>query len=337
MSDRDRPPALGFHEIPSDHKFAADQFALLAVHERLDHPKDRADLKRLVRAGEEVARRLLFKNGFGHGGRGDLRQAASECIGDLLLNLRRAEMRGREAGATEALSIRQLFERIQGLSASSEPQTPATAVLRCGDPETPAHAQPTSAAQLLSALRDMWNRLLTTTPARFDAEATPWTSPQIVQVLSAARKRIAAYTICALTHLCVSAVRDPNHAKTRLLHGEEDDALVERDQVQRAGRVQSPHMHAVVRKACEQALAELDRVPPTSEAEARNRPYVRALIESVPLLLESPDEKLFVLTKLRLQESNLPPDDFKRGFMAATRHMRYRQLCDQIQRGAAWH
>jgi hypothetical protein len=141
----------------------------------------------------------------------------------------------------------------------------------------------------------------------------------------------------ALINLSISAARAPHHARTRLIDFEVDELHIQQAQRGRDSRVLSPHTRAVVNRACKEKLDEVTSSPPEDEVDAHNRPHLVALIESVAVLLDAPDEKLYTLARTRLEAEGHPDEEIKRGLAAALRSPKFQQLQAQIQRGMSWH
>lgn len=327
-------------ELPQSQRLEAGLLARLVVHDRLELPEDRQALLRQYDLALRVARNYLARRGLGRELAGDLMQSTQDCVQDLCVRLRRAEMRARSEVPLRDLPLPQLLQRISALTpadhrALERPGTgEADGDLGAEDSEPLPGKFP--GAQLLASMKEFSLRLLQTTPAAFSQAVAPWEKSQIAAAILNAGHRLDAYTIAALKNVCRSHVLALERVRLEPLDGahEHPEHRLNR---KRFAAVMSPHMRAVVTTACIDALAEIKKgLVPGSKLD-RVMPFLAAAIKVLPMLLDSPDEKPFSLARRLLQDQGLFTDqEIRRGLTAAYRHPLYQQVCKRIQRGEQW-
>jgi hypothetical protein len=330
MTSRARRPTFTRHAVSrasvdgvaagANSNFQADRFAILAISSGspLFGAEERAQYEYQIKLAQRKARDFLSRKQYGR--LGDVDAKAQEVVGELALSLLRAEVFERQKYPVEGLRLAEIIEHMQALTCEAN-ASHGTSVDDVSEVSPPR-------ARLLVLLREVLCRSVCMPDADFAEALQPLSSLDAAASILNARKCVAWYTTSALMNLCKSAWRDTYSANTVPLFDDET--------VQQAWRPPAGHARAVVVLACKDAFTKLESGPRNAR-EARNVPYIRAVVNALQSLLDVQDETLYAVARKLLEAENRDAREIKRGLAAALRHPIIVGALQRIHRGLGWH
>ncbi len=206
-----------------------------------------------------------------------------------------------------------------------------------------------SIAQLLRPINVVAEQMGRLSPEDFGSSAAPFSPGDVAAALTRGEHHVRSYAIRVLHNLCVDEVRAHKRIELKDLSGDEFAVtgapivanhpaarwLIPRNRW--GDSVMSPHLRAVVINSSRAILERLRAMPPASADEAELRPYIQAVIEALPLILETPELKVYTIARSILERQGHTQSDIKNQLARALKHALVQQLQRRIAGGAKWY